>query len=85
MGKTGSARSVAMFLWVNFLMCFKEFVDDFAMISSTFIKCDIKAAGRLFLGRSMEPHLYIGVIMTLLRSNGVSPLLREDFYSSWRG
>ena len=35
--------------------------------SSIFMKCDVRVTRRSFLGRSMEPPLYIVVIMACLR------------------
>ena len=37
------------------------------------------------MGSSLDPPLYIVVIMTRLRSVGISPVFREALYSSWRG
>ena len=53
--------------------------------SSIFIKCDVRATGRLFLGRVLEPPLHIGVIMSRFRSIVISPAFGEALYSSWRG
>ena len=82
LGEAGSARAEAMVLGVYFLMRLQEFVDIF---SSIFIKCDVRATGRQFLGRFLEPPLYIDVIMGRLRSFGISPVSRDALCSSWRG
>ena len=50
-----------------------------------FIECDVRATGRLFLDRFLEPPLYICVIMARFRSVGILLVLREALYSSWRG
>ena len=50
-----------------------------------FIKCDVRAIGRQFLGIFLNPPLYIDVIMARLRSIGISPVFSEALYSSWRG
>ena len=61
-------------------------MDIFANIfSCIFIRCDVRATGRQFLARFLEPPLYIDVIMVRLRSFGISPVFTEALYSSWRG
>ena len=55
------------------------------IFSSIIIKCDVRATGRLFLGRFLDPPLYIGVIMASLRSITISPVFNEALYSSWGG
>ena len=55
------------------------------IFSSILIKCDVRATGWLFLGRFLEPPLYICVIMASLISIGVLPVIREALCSSWRG
>ena len=54
------------------------------IFSSIFIKCDVRATGRYFLGRFLEPPLYIVLIVAHLRSAGILPVFREALYISWR-
>ena len=55
------------------------------IFQNIFIKCDVRATGRKFLGRFLELPLYIGVIMARLRSVGISPVFREAFIAVGEG
>ena len=68
LGEAGSARAEAMLLEVHFLRRFEELLDFFANIFFPlfFSKCDVRVTGRQFLGRFLDPPLYIIVIMARL-------------------
>ena len=85
-GRDRICQSGSHVAWGSFSDAFRGIGGCFLLIFfPVFLLSDVRAAGRLFLGRFLEPPLYIGVIMARLRSIDISPVFIEALYSSWRG